>query len=67
MDTVKTTIELSDGLLTRAKQHARKSGKSLRQLVEEGLYLVLEETAPPKYTLPDRSVGKTPTPARSRR
>jgi len=55
---VKTTIDISDALLTRAKQQARESGKSLRALVEEGLHLVLEEHPAPGYTLPDRSVGQ---------
>ena len=40
---VKTTIEISDALLARAKRHARKTGKPLRVLVEEGIRRVLEE------------------------
>ena len=56
---MKTTIEISDSLLVRAKRHARKTGKPLRVLVEEGIRLVLErEPARSGYRLPDRSVGK---------
>jgi hypothetical protein len=60
---VKTTIEISDALLVRAKRHARKLGKPLRALVEEGLRRVLEaEPAPAAYKLPDRSVGRRGDP-----
>lgn len=55
---MKTTIDIPDALLSRAKKHARKAGKSLRLLVEEGLRLVLEDRPASGYTLPDRSVGK---------
>jgi Arc/MetJ family transcription regulator len=57
---MKTTVEISDALLARAKRHARAVGKPLRALVEEGLRRVLAEdaAAPPRYRLPDRSVGE---------
>lgn len=56
---MKTTIDVDDTLLARAKQCARKAGKPLRALVEEGLRRVLMESeAPSSYRLPDRSVGK---------
>jgi hypothetical protein len=55
---VKTTIEIGDALLNRAKRHARKTGKTLRVLVEEGLRRVLQdEPLRTGYQLPDRSVG----------
>lgn len=57
-ESMKTTIDIPDALLSRAKQQARKTGKPLRLLVEEGLRLVLEERTASGYTLPDRSVGK---------
>ena len=58
MGQVKTTIEISDALLGRAKRHARKAGTTLRALVEEGLRRVLEPgPRPTTYELPDRSVG----------
>ncbi len=55
---MKTTIEIGDALLIRAKRHARKTGKTLRVLVEEGWRKVLEsEPVRTGYRLPDRSVG----------
>lgn len=58
---MKTTIEISDVLLDRAKRHARKTGRPLRAVVEEGLRAVLEEKRV-RYTLPDRSIGKAGAP-----
>lgn len=60
---VKTTVVISDPLLARAKRHARRTGRPLRALVEEGLRMVLsveEERAP--YRMPDRSVGNADAP-----
>lgn len=55
---MKTTIDIQDALLTRAKRHARRSGRPLRAVVEEGLRLVLStSTARSRYRLPDMSVG----------
>jgi hypothetical protein len=56
---MKTTVEISDALLNRARRHARKRGMPVRALIEEGLRLVLasEEPAAP-FELPDCSVGK---------
>jgi hypothetical protein len=55
---MKTTIEISDALLARAKRHAKKTGKPLRVLVEEGIRRVLDaEPARSGYKLPDLSVG----------
>jgi hypothetical protein len=55
---MKTTVDISDPLLARAKRHAQQSGKPLRALVEEGLRLVLEaQRTRVRYELPDRSVG----------
>jgi hypothetical protein len=57
--TVKTTVEIPDTLLERARRHARRSGRPVRALIEEGLRLVLDgERDVAAYTLPDRSVGK---------
>ncbi|HVU02059.1 MAG TPA: hypothetical protein VHE30_09915 [Polyangiaceae bacterium] len=55
---MKTTVEIADPLLARAKAHAERTGKPLRAVIEEGLRLVLEQrTAAPRYVLQDRSVG----------
>jgi hypothetical protein len=55
---MKTTIDIADSLFDRAKRHARKTGRPLRAVVEEGLRRVLEEPrAGASYRLPDRSVG----------
>jgi hypothetical protein len=54
---VKTTLEIQDALLERAKRHARRLGRPLRAIVEEGLRRVLERSAPAAYELPDASVG----------
>jgi hypothetical protein len=60
---VKTTVEISDVLLDRARRHARRSGRPMRSLIEEGLRLVLEAESPPRrYELPDCSVGEPGAP-----
>jgi len=40
---MKTTIEISDNLLTRAKQLAHEEKVTLRSIVEEGLAKTLQE------------------------
>ena len=56
---MKTTLEIQDALLTRAKLHARRTGRPLRAVVEEGLRLTLSASAPNRpYLLPDHSVGE---------
>ena len=56
---MKTTVDLPDALLERAKRHARKTGRPLRAVIEEGMRRVLDEPAGgPPYRLPDRSVGE---------
>ena len=40
---MKTTIDISDSLLRHAKQLAHKQHLTLRSLVEEGLFKVIEE------------------------
>ena len=55
---MKTTLEIADALLERARRHARKTGRPLRAVVEDGLRRVLDaRPAPPTYELPERSVG----------
>ena len=56
---MKTTIEIQDELLARAKRHAKLTGRPLRAVVEEGLRQVLASpTRRERYVLPDLSVGK---------
>ena len=55
---MKTTIEIHDELLIRAKRHARQTGRPLRAVMEEGLRTVLSAPASAaSYRLPDLSVG----------
>lgn len=55
---MKTTLDLPDDLLDRAKRLAKATGRPLRAVVEEGLRLALStSTRPARYTLPDCSVG----------
>lgn len=60
---MKTTVDIHDVLLERAKRHARERGKTLRQVIEAGLRAVLDE--PPskyEYDWPDLSVGEPGAP-----
>ena len=60
---MKSTFDINDALLVRAKRYARKAGKPLRALVEEGLRRVLDEASTPaRYELPDCAVGNTSAP-----
>ncbi|MGD9904968.1 MAG: DUF2191 domain-containing protein [Vicinamibacterales bacterium] len=55
---MKTTLDIADALLDRARRHARKTGRPLRAVVEDGLRRVLDApVAATAYELPDRSVG----------
>ncbi len=56
---MKTTLDIQDELLARAKRHAQRTGRPLRAVVEEGLRRTLEAAAPAgSYVLPDHSVGE---------
>ncbi|MCY3783647.1 MAG: type II toxin-antitoxin system VapB family antitoxin [Chloroflexi bacterium] len=56
---MKTTIDIQDELLARAKRHAQRTGRPLRAVVEDGLRRVLSTAAPrQRYCLPDYSVGE---------
>jgi hypothetical protein len=56
---MKTTLDIQDVLLARAKRLSKRTGKPLRALVEEGLKHVLaqQSTSAVRYELPDCSVG----------
>jgi hypothetical protein len=63
MGIVKTTLDIQDELLQRAKRHAKRTGRPLRALVEAGLRQVLSEPRTPRrFKLSDRSVGKSGSP-----
>lgn len=55
---MKTTIDIHDELLIRAKRHARETGRPLRAVVEEGLRQVLSSSQSDRaYTFPDLRAG----------
>jgi hypothetical protein len=55
---VKITVEIADPLLSQARKRAKKTGRPLRAVIEDGLRLVLRDVQPrPNYKLPDRSSG----------
>ena len=57
---MKTTLDIQDELLRRARRHARRTGQPLRAVVEEGLRRVLPAATPrAAYRLPALSVGRT--------
>ena len=59
MGIMKTTLDIQDELLARAKRHAQRTGRPLRAVVEEGLRQVLITSATHRrYRLPDYSVGE---------
>jgi len=56
---MKTTLDIQDELLERAKRHSKRLRRPLRALVEGGLRRVLSERLPTQqYKLPDASVDK---------
>ncbi len=56
--TMKTTIDIHDELLARAKRHARDTGRPLRAVVEDGLRQLLASThSGHRYKLSDLRVG----------
>lgn len=60
---MKTTLDIPDALLRRAKAHAKNTGRPLRAVVEESLRRLLDEPGPaPAYELPDLSVGDADAP-----
>ena len=63
MAPVKTTLDIQDALLERAKRHAKRVRRPLRAIVEEGLRRVLSDaSAPASYELPDAAVGDPDAP-----
>lgn len=57
---MKTTVEISDALLSEARRVADRRGVTLRTLVEEGLRQVVKsERGRPRFTLRDASFEGT--------
>ena len=56
---MKTTLDIHDELLARARRHAGETGRPLRALVEDGLRRVL---AASPYRMPDLRVGDPQAP-----
>lgn len=48
MESVKTTIEITDRLYREAKEYAARHGIPVRSVFERGLQLILEEQPPRK-------------------
>lgn len=60
---MKTTIELSDEVLSRAKRQARREGKTLREVVEQALRQQLAGPDPGQFRLkrhPFKGQGRQP-------
>jgi hypothetical protein len=56
---VKTTLDIADALLARAKKYACRTHQPVRAVVEEGLRRVLEAKPPSRrHRLRDASVGR---------
>jgi len=55
---MKTTVDISDDLLSKAKALAAKRGTTLRAVIEQGLrQTIREQKQTRKFVLPDKSVG----------
>ena len=57
IERMRTTVRLDDGLLTQAKQEARKRGETLTSLLERGLRLALSGS----HTRPRSARVRLPT------
>jgi hypothetical protein len=56
---MRTSIDMPEALLAKAKEVARQRGTTLRELVLEGLRSVLDKQArAPRFRLRDASFGK---------
>ncbi len=58
---MKTTLDIDDDLLARARRHARETGRPLRALVEDGLRRVLTPSRK-QYRLADLRAGDPDAP-----
>ncbi len=55
---MKTTIEIADNLLIRAKNRARERKITLRSLIEQSLATTLDQPLPSKQVVPVTFKGK---------
>ena len=56
---MRTSIEIPDALLAKARQVARHRGTTLKQIVIEGLHAVVDQQAKaPRFRMRDGSFGK---------
>ena len=64
---MKTTVEISDALLEKARELAAARSTTLRQIFEEGLMKVIDSSDQrPKYKMRDASFGgKGPAPKKT--
>ena len=63
MAPMKTTLDIHDELLARAKRHAKETGRPLRAVVEDGLRRVVAAAGHRRqYELPDLRVGDPNSP-----
>ena len=58
---MRTTVDLPDDLLRRAKSEAALSGRKLRDLLEEGLRAVIDKTPPGNQAEPKAAKPKKVT------
>jgi len=60
---LKTTVDIADELLERARRHARRTGQPVRAVIEEGLRLALRpRRSAATQRLVDHSVGNPRDP-----
>lgn len=54
---MKTTIDITDDLVVKAKELAAKRGSTLRAIIEQGIRMTLEDEKDfEEFQLPDKSV-----------
>lgn len=60
---MKTTVDVQDDLLDQARRLAKRTGRPLRAVIEQGLRLALREAGRDQpYVLPDCSFGEPDAP-----
>jgi hypothetical protein len=62
MRIMRTTVDLPDELLRRAKAEAALRGRKLKDLIEEGLRIVVDKTPPDRDSGPNETRAKPKKP-----